>query len=91
MRAVYITVYEVSLARGGGEEGGWWYDFGTVYRVIPTTAAKGARLLERVRAWCDRANEGSPPRSSVIGTPDFEATLGAEPGEPYPESRPIYE
>ena len=91
MKAVYINGYEVELAYGGPEEGGWWYDVGTVYKSMPTTAAKAARLLERVRAWCDRANEGTPPRSSVIGTPDFVAMTSDEPGIGFPQERPFYE
>ena len=48
--AFYLAVYEVDRAYGGPEEGGWWYDTGTL-RVIhgpymSLAAAQGER--ERV-------------------------------------------
>ena len=30
MRTLYVNVYQVERAYGGSEEGGWWYDTGTV-------------------------------------------------------------
>ena len=30
MRTLYVNVYQVERAYGGSEEGGWWYDAGTV-------------------------------------------------------------
>ena len=30
IRTMYVNVYQVERAYGGAEEGGWWYDAGTV-------------------------------------------------------------
>ena len=34
-RYVYVNVYETGRDYGGPEEGGWYYDVGTAYRVMP--------------------------------------------------------
>lgn len=32
---LYVNIYEVGRARGGHEEGGWWFDTGTPIGAIP--------------------------------------------------------
>lgn len=53
-----VAFYEVDRAYGGPEEGGWWYDTGTLsrpLRVCPTEEAalvlakRANRLLERLQ------------------------------------------
>jgi len=91
MKYEYITVYSVYQAYGGPEEGGWYYDIGSVVKVMPVPKSKAGTLLEKVKTWCGRANKGTRPRESVIGTPDYEARVGSKPGEDYPQERPFYE
>ena len=103
IRYAYVNVYEVECCYGGPEEGGWWYDAGT---LVPDMGGKvpidngdsfeeqRAKVLPTLTRWsdeCKAMNEGTLPRSSVVGTSDLEATWEDEPGKDYPQERPYYE
>lgn len=84
----FVNVYEVDRAYGGPEEGGWWYDVGSVIRVIPCSSYD---IAVDVR---ERASELFPNtgrRSSVLGGEDYSVCIEETPGKDYPESRPHYE
>ena len=92
-RYVYVNVYETGRDYGGPDEGGWYYDVGTVYRVMPVRRDRAERLLDRVQAACDRINreERRRPGSSVLATGDYlQACIEERPGEEYPRRRPRY-
>jgi hypothetical protein len=55
-----IAVYDCRMCYGGPEEGGWWYDAGTLVRIIKTI-----RNENRAYAFCRRLN--GKLRSRVIG------------------------
>lgn len=53
-----VAFYEIGLAYGGPEEGGWWYETGEIVRLISITRTEGAafaiaaranRLLDRIQ------------------------------------------
>jgi len=93
-RYVYVNVYETGRDYGGPEEGGWYYDVGTAYRVMPVRRDRAERLLDTVLAWCRERNRLDRRRSggSVLATGDYlEAWIQDYPGRDYPERRPRYE
>ena len=46
-----VAIYEVDRAYGGPEEGGWWYDTGTLCRTVAVFRDPG-----RAQAYALRAN-----------------------------------
>ena len=97
----YVNVYAGERLYGGPEEGGWYFDAGTLLKVMrvpiePTDTLEEQRvkvmpLLKRVSRWCDRRNAGSYHRSSVVGDADYEARWEVKPGKDFPEEHPHYE
>lgn len=93
-RIQFVTVYETDRAYGGPEEGGWWYDVGTVVACFPVLRHRAERLLERVKDRCDRINREERRRVpwSVLSAGDYlVAELSDKPGEDYPQERQFYE
>ena len=45
-RMLEVRVFHVELAYGGPEEGGWWYDTGTLERFVSK-----ATFFNRAKAW----------------------------------------
>lgn len=97
-RGVYVVaVYDVGLSYGGPEEGGWWYDAGSLVRVC-----RVFRSEDRAYAYCRRLNArlssrvfgpnvGRYPKSSVLSDGQFEAcTFEDTAPAGFPESRPYY-
>jgi hypothetical protein len=84
----FVNVYEVDRAYGGPEEGGWYYDTGTLVlsRQVPTADAESVR--ENLRG--EYPNNGRS--SSVIYRGgDYRVCIEDGPGADYPECRPHYE
>ena len=48
--STYVNVYHVDQAKGGPEEGGWWYDTGVPHASIPVDEWAGPEDLDTVRA-----------------------------------------
>lgn len=93
-RIQFVTVYETGRNYGGPQEGGWYYDTGTVVACFPVLRHRAERLLERVKDRCDRINREERRRcpSSVLSRGDYlVAWLEDRPGEDYPRERPGYE
>lgn len=85
----FVTVYEMDRIYGGPEEGGWWYDAGTVVlcRQVPADQAEAVR---------DSLREEYPhtgKRYSVIypGYGDYDVLIDDEPGKDFPLYTPHYE
>jgi hypothetical protein len=85
----YVTVYEVDRSYGGSEEGGWWYDTGTVVHEEVYSSELTAKVMaERLRE--DYPNNGSS-YSVVYGGGDYRVRVTNCPGKNYPEHHPHYE
>lgn len=84
----YVNVYEVGLAYGGPEEGGWWFEVGTpVLTRQVTTLRKARRVAERLR----KRFPNTGASSNVLGGEDYRIFIEDQPGTPYPEVYPHYE
>ena len=88
----HIVVYDLERAWGGPEEGGWWYDHGTVIQDIEF------RSLPELEVWLGAIwdvyapdVEESRSYTSIIGGCDYEVRFSYEPGKDFPEERPHYE
>lgn len=85
----FVTVYDTDRAYGGQEEGGWWYDCGSVVlcRQVPSQDAE--RVRDELREQYPRTGK----RYSVIypGTGDYDVVISDTPGENYPRYTPRYE
>lgn len=93
-----VAVYDVGMRWGGPEEGGWWYDAGSLVRTLRTF-----RNEERAYAFCRRLNgklasraygpnQGKREYSSVLSDGEIQACVyqNAAPMG-FPERRPHYE
>lgn len=89
-----LAFYEIDRSWGGSEEGGWWYDTGTLVRVhrvesredtAIAIAARANRLLERLQR-CER------PVSSVAydGGRHRLIVFAESPPRRFPTCRPTY-
>jgi hypothetical protein len=102
-RGTYVVaVYAMDRCYGGPEEGGWWYDAGTLVRVLRVVkgleraseiAGRVNRLLKHRRRTLGRAHYGNVDINSVcyqgghLRACVYERTAP----ESFPESRPFYE
>lgn len=93
MRTI-LAFYEIDRAYGGPEEGGWWYDAGTVVRVIGffLDEAAAVRAQQRANRLLDRLQQHRTPVSSVTYTGGrYRAlTFTGLPPAHYPAERPSY-
>jgi len=103
----YVTCYHCDRAYGGGEEGGWWYDYGVPmipeYADIhtePYTARvytfpsedKAHSFRERMQFKLDHfINQHRRPISSVLSEGAIYAEVTSHLPKPYPERKPHYE
>jgi len=96
MTATYLVAfYEIDRAYGGSEEGGWWYDTGTLVRVFKTTKSEehAYSIAARANALLHMLQRGKRSVSSVIysgGRYRAQVYENAAPAA-YPETRPYYE
>lgn len=90
-----VAFYEIDRRAGGPEEGGWFYDCGTLerlYRVYANddaawrAANRANRLLEHLQA------KRLPVHSAAYSSGRFQARVYARvPPEHFPETTPSYE
>lgn len=95
-----VAFYEADRAYGGPEEGGWWYDCGTLLKVY-----RSVRDMDKAHELARRANrhlarqreymlaQGQLPIYSVnySGGHIVARVYGGNAPEYYPEERPYYE
>lgn len=87
----YVNVYMLDRVCGGAEEGGWWYDTGSVELSLVCDSVESAEayavmLLDTYR---DNGN-----RYSVIyyrKSPDFLVEVDNKPAADWPREQPHYE
>lgn len=97
-----VAVFELDRRYGGPEEGGWWYDTGTLVRILRTasTAARADALASRANsllAW-QRANRPREWRMYPLGSMCYDGGhyvadvyLTRELPTSFPAQRPRYE
>lgn len=101
----WLALYLVDLAYGGPEEGGWWYQAGTLvvdpetYRKLDAAPSafmsqEGARrALPPLDARLTALNEGRPPIEATNSVGIYEWRVIQAPTLPthFPTTRPHYE
>ena len=98
-RELYVAAHEVTSSYGGPEEGGWWYDVGTVLNATRIVASiDPAETVERLREEYTRVYDRLMPlygeestRHLTTGEPDLSVSISDERPCDYPATRPHYE
>lgn len=100
-REFYIAAHAVDLAYGGPEEGGWWFDAGSVVHASCVPRVDGDDGTEKTYAalcaeWLRtelrlRPRYGRSNRSDVRGGPDLNVGVATTFPTDYPAERPHYE
>ena len=91
-----VALYEIDRAYGGPEEGGWWYNCGTLERTVKVfhNADKAWQFTRRMNHWLERLNKHN--RADVYsiayrgGAYEAICNTHVAPAH-FPESRPYYE
>ena len=85
-----VAVYDVDRQYGGSEEGGWWFDTGTLIRkAIVETYERACELREEWEVEFPYTRK----RYSVLGGEDYNVDIieGADVPLTFPEVYPHYE
>ena len=90
----HLNLYEVGMAYGGPEEGGWWYDFGLFAECLGTyptpQAAEEAR--DELADHLDELREGRFEPSDSRSWNNWPVLyIETHPGERFPKERPRYQ
>ena len=90
-----IAFYEIDKAYGGSEEGGWWFNTGTLVRVfaVRRTEASAFAVARRANALLTRLQGSKRSVGSVLydgGRHEAHVYENTAPAH-FPESRPHYE
>jgi hypothetical protein len=95
-----VAVYLCDMAYGGPEEGGWWYDTGTLTRIVRTIRNQDKaydycrRLNKKLQSRVIGPNQGRREYTSVISEGEYQARVfDCDETIPkhFPETRPHYE
>jgi hypothetical protein len=101
----WVAIYLVDLVYGGPEEGGWWYQAGTlvidpaIYQTVGIAPAAFATPeaaqdhAGRMRATLPKVNEGRPDITQTNSVGVYEVRMGRASTLPthFPAKRPRYE
>ncbi len=88
----WVTAYDHNRSYGGPEEGGWWYDTGSVLATIRCLNDDDvARAKELLKETYGPRFEGNHDIGSVICEGVLQIVVEDEPGKDYPEVKPHYE
>lgn len=89
-----VAFYEIDRAFGGAEEGGWWYDTGTLVRMIRVCAneARAIAVARRANALLARLERHRRPVSSAAydGGRHAAIVFARTAPERFPAIRPRY-
>ena len=93
-----VAVYDVGLQWGGPEEGGWWYDAGSLVRICKTFRNESKaweysrRLNYKLRGRVIGPNVDRQPKTNVNSDGEYEALVYEDfAPKGFPEQRPHYE
>lgn len=94
--AKFVNIYEVNRGYGGPEEGGWWYDYGSVSVsfAIPSGDQEEAKAkLILAQSIVDDWNGDGENRDlgSVNCVGSFLCWIEDHPGRDFPDRKPHYE
>tara|TARA_S200000501_G_scaffold25091_1_gene21813 strand:- start:504 stop:953 length:450 start_codon:yes stop_codon:yes gene_type:complete len=90
----YVNTYECDQAKGGNEEGGWWYDVGVpVESIYFEYRYEAEEAFPEIESKWNRLNEieGRREPSSVSCDGYYQTYYGAKYGDFFPKERPHYE
>lgn len=84
----FVNAYEIDRIYGGPEEGGWWYNAGTVVESVEVAESEVDRVVAEL--------EEQYPNTGKVGSVlyrggDYRVCVEDEPGADYPEKTPHYE
>lgn len=90
-RTQYVNAYELTLAYGGPEEGGWWYDIGEPLASVPVSGMEEA--VAAYTALHGRFAEAyaDGDRHSVANRPELRLRVEQSFAASFPAERPRYE
>lgn len=83
----HVNVYRIERYYGGPEEGGWWFDTGTVEMTWPCTTQSevDAAIAELTKKYPRTGNRGK-----VHGGADFDIRVEGHTGKSFPTETPHY-
>lgn len=91
----YLNAYMVDRRYGGGEEGGWWYDFVAFDKGMEVSGdvVEVDEIVRFIRAHYDARNkdEERPEIGSTASFGRWQVILEDKPGGSFPTERPHYE
>lgn len=63
-----VAIYEIDMAYGGPEDGGWWYNTGNLRSIVRSapTKAKARAIARRCNAWLATIQKNARSVSSVL-------------------------
>jgi len=89
-----VALYEIDRAYGGPEEGGWWFDTGTLVRLLALvpTEDRAVKLAERANRLIERLQRHKRGVDSVLYDGGRHRAIIYERLAPsiFPETRPTY-
>jgi hypothetical protein len=98
MTRFVVAVYEVDRCFGGAEEGGWWYDAGSLVRVMRVFRSEdkaydySSQLNRKLNSRVFGPNEGRRELSSVLSDGEYQARVFENTApESFPDRRPHYD
>ena len=85
---IFVNVYEVDRNYGGPEEGGWWFDSGTVVNTFQMVSRNQANALAELlrNVFSDAGNRYSMAQREA----DYRVVVEGEAGADWPTERPYY-
>jgi hypothetical protein len=98
MASFVVAAYDSAQQYGGPEEGGWWFDAGSLVRIVRVFRNEDRaysycrRLNDRLYSDCIGPNAGRPDYTSVLSYGRIVARVyeNVAPAG-YPDERPHYE
>lgn len=95
MNSFVVAFYEIDRAYGGPEEGGWWYDCGTLIRVFAVRKSReeATKVANRAQSLLDRLQRNKRQVGSVIysGGRHMAMVCKNTAAPHFPEETPRYE
>ena len=85
----YVNTYEIDRAYGGPEEGGWWFDTGSIVKSVRCDTQDEAEAMTDRRRLA-HPNTGDASSVTYRGG-EYRTRIEPVRGIDYPEHRPHYE